>query len=103
MATSASATSSKQTVRIDSSNDRISSLNLLELKVLRYFNDNPGDRARYAADVLGIDRTEVNRILYGPLKRLCRQNKEHGWKITESARLELEKIDQQWVIHTNAT
>lgn len=79
----------------DSGTSRISRLNSLELQVLRYFLDNPGDKARYAADVLGVDRAEVNRILYGALKSLCRQGKEHGWKLTESARFELENFDQQ--------
>ena len=74
---------------------RISLLSLSEVKVLRYFHDNPGDKARYAADVLGIDRAEVNRVLYGTLKNLCRQGKEHGWKLTDSARLELDTFDQQ--------
>lgn len=75
-------------------NNHISSLNAFELQLLRYFNDNPGDKARHAADVLGFDRSEVNRVLYSSLKVLCRQSLEHGWTLTESARFELENFDQ---------
>lgn len=74
---------------------RISRLKPLEFRILRYLHDNPGVKARYAADALAVDRTEVNRVLYGALKSLCRQGKEYGWKLTESARLELETFDQQ--------
>lgn len=94
MTSSASAVPPKHKIEIDSSSGLISSLNPLELQILRYFYDNPGDKARYAADVLGVGRSEVNRILYGALKSLCRQGKEHGWKLTESARFELENFDQ---------
>lgn len=94
MTTSASAVPPNQKIEIDSSSGRIPSLNPLELQILRYFYDNPGDKARYAADVLGVDRAEVNRILYSTLKNLCRQGKEYGWTLTESARFELENFDQ---------
>lgn len=79
----------------DQSNaSRISCLDSLGLQILRYFYDNPGDKARYAADVLGVGRSEVNRVLYGTLKALCHQDEEHGWTLTEYARLELENSDQ---------
>lgn len=53
--------------------------------VLQYFTDNPGDKARYAATILDMDTQEVNRLLYGPLKPWCVQDKNHGWIVTSSA------------------
>ncbi len=52
------------------------------LKVLRYFAINPGDKARYAANVLDIDVREVNQLLHGPLKNLCKQDAAFGWSVS---------------------
>lgn len=51
------------------------------LKVLRYFASNPGDKARYAANVLEIDTREINQLLHGPLKNLCKQDAAFGWSV----------------------
>ncbi|MBV2133349.1 hypothetical protein KRX52_11145 [Pseudomonas sp. MAP12] len=60
----------------------IARLSLPTLKVLRYFASNPGDKARYAANVLDIDTREVNQLLHGPLKNLCKQDAAFGWTVT---------------------
>lgn len=73
----------------------ISHLDSFEMNVLRYFYKNPGKRARYAADSLGVDRSKVNRALYGTLKSFCRKGRNHGWKLTETAYSELKKYDKQ--------
>lgn len=51
------------------------------LKVLRYFASNPGDKTRYAANVLEIDTREINQLLHGPLKNLCKQDAAFGWSV----------------------
>jgi hypothetical protein len=51
------------------------------LKVLRYFASNPGDKARYAGNVLGIESREVNQLLNGPLRTLCLQDPTFGWRV----------------------
>lgn len=52
------------------------------LRLLRYFADNPGDKARYAGNVLGMDAREINRLLSGPLKNLCKQDAAFGWSVS---------------------
>ncbi|MCY1272047.1 Signature domain protein [compost metagenome] len=56
-------------------------LGTFELRVLWYFVDNPGDKVRYAANVLDVDAREINRVLYGPLKAWCKQGDEFGWTV----------------------
>ncbi|MFB2720490.1 EH signature domain-containing protein [Shewanella xiamenensis] len=60
-----------------------------ELKLLEYFAANSGDKARHAANVLGMSVKEVNQLLYGPLAKLCGQNSEYGWYLKSSASEEL--------------
>lgn len=74
---------------------RIVSLRPFELKVLRYFNKNSGDKVRYAANVLGVEAREVNQVLYGALKKLCKQDAQYGWYLTDEAKAELEAFDQK--------
>lgn len=52
------------------------------LDVLSYFAANPGDKARYAGNVLDMDIREVNRLLHGPLKKLCTQDSSFGWTVS---------------------
>lgn len=78
-----------------STGSRISRLTPLELRVLRYFYDNPNDKARHAATVLNIERADVNRVLYSALRGLCRQGTDNGWRLTDTGRLELDVFDQQ--------
>ncbi|HBP6668268.1 EH signature domain-containing protein [Pseudomonas aeruginosa] len=74
---------------------RIASLKPSALKVLRYFADNPGDKVRYAANVLEVEAREINQILYGPLKGMCVQDSNFGWHLTKTAQKDLEVYDQQ--------
>ena len=59
----------------------IGQLSHSSLNIIRYFARNPGDKARYAGNVLGMDVREVNRLLYGPLSKLCNQDKSYGWSV----------------------
>lgn len=68
---------------------RVSQLKPLELKVLQYFANNAGDKARHAANVLGMTVQAVNQQLYGPLGTLCWQNDQYGWQLTSVATAEL--------------
>ena len=51
-----------------------------ELQVLQYFIDNPGDKVRYAANVLDIDARDINRMLHGPLSAWLGKVDSFGWK-----------------------
>lgn len=73
---------------------RLASLKPAELNVLRYFRDNPGDRVRYAANVLGVEARDINQILYGPLKGMLVQDAEFGWRLSEKMDRELDAFDQ---------
>ena len=74
---------------------RIGSLKPFELRVLRYFYKNPSDKVRYAANVLGVEAREINQVLYGALKKLCKQDAQYGWHLTDEAKAELEAFDQK--------
>lgn len=58
-------------------------LSPLEQAILQYFRDNPRDRARYAANALGIETKEVNQLLNSSLKHYCVQDKDYGWSVVE--------------------
>lgn len=51
-----------------------------ELQVLQYFIDNPGDKVRYAANVLDIDARDINRMLHGALSAWLGKVDSFGWK-----------------------
>lgn len=80
---------------IEPKRSRIEGLKPSELKVLRYFASNPGDKVRYAANVFGVEAREINQILYGALKKMCGQDAQYGWHLTDDAMAELEAYDQQ--------
>ncbi len=65
-------------------------LGTFELQVLWYFKENPGDKVRYAANVLGVEAREINQLLYGPLKGMCTQDQLHGWSVTDEIRSALQ-------------
>ncbi len=65
------------------------------LAVLHYFAANPGDKVRYAANVLEVDARLVNQALYGPLKGLCMQDDKYGWQLTGAAQRELEAFEAE--------
>ncbi len=73
---------------------RISQLKPLELKVLQYFATNAGDKARHAANVLGMTAQEVNQALYGLLGTLCWQDDQYGWHLTSIASSELTAYEE---------
>ena len=63
--------------------------------MLWYFVDNPGDKVRYAANVLGVEAREINQLLYGPLKGMCIQDQLHGWTVADEIREALQSSQQQ--------
>ena len=69
---------------------RIPGLSTFALRVLWYFIDNPGDKVRYAANVLDVEAREINQLLYGPLKGMCTQDQLHGWSVTDEIRSALQ-------------
>ncbi len=66
-----------------------------ELSVLRYISRHPGDKVRYAANVLNVEAREINQALYGALKKLCKQDSQFGWHLTDVAKAALEAYDQK--------
>lgn len=74
---------------------RIPGLSTFALRVLWYFVDNPGDKVRYAANVLGVEAREINQLLYGPLKGMCIQDQLHGWTVADEIREALQSSQQQ--------
>jgi len=76
-------------VSLSEKSPHVSQLRPLELKVLEYFAVNSGDKARHAANVLGMTVKEVNQFLYGPLAKLCGQDTQFGWYLKPHASEEL--------------
>jgi len=74
---------------------RVARLEPFALAVLRYFAANPGDKVRYAANVLEVDARLVNQALYGPLKGICTQDDKYGWQLTGVAQRELEAFEAE--------
>lgn len=74
---------------------RVARLEPFALAVLRYFAANPGDKVRYAANVLEVDARLVNQALYGPLKGICTQDDKYGWQLTGAAQRELEAFEAE--------
>lgn len=62
------------------------------IAVLRYFASNPGDKARYASNVLDIEVREINRLLHGPLSTFCQQDASFGWRVSGRAVVVLDKL-----------
>ncbi|MGI2189547.1 EH signature domain-containing protein [Shewanella oncorhynchi] len=73
---------------------KVSRLKPMGLKVLRYFAANPSDKARHAANVLGLTVQEVNKLLYGPLAKLCSQDAQYGWQLTSMGTEELAAFEK---------
>src|SRR5690606_2029770 len=53
--------------------ERTANLGHTALELLRYFADNPGDRAAHAQFVLGYPLAEINRLLSGSLSPYMRR------------------------------
>jgi hypothetical protein len=64
---------------------------VFELQVLWYFKENPGDKVRHAANVLGVDAREINRVLNGPLKSACEQGSGFCWSVKKEVSLALDR------------
>lgn len=62
------------------------------IAVMRYFASNPGDKARFASNVLEIEIREINRLLHGPLRTLCQQDASFGWSVSSQAVAVLNKL-----------
>lgn len=62
------------------------------IAVLKYFASNPGDKARYASNVLDIEVREINRLMHGPLKAFCKQDASFGWRVSADATAVLNKF-----------
>lgn len=50
------------------------------LDLLRYFSDNPGDRAVHAETVLGYPMPEIRRLLLGSLGHYLKKTDSGGWE-----------------------
>ncbi|SUD60449.1 Uncharacterised protein [Ectopseudomonas oleovorans] len=60
--------------------ERTSQLGRIALDLLRYFSDNPGDRAVHAEAVLGYPMTEIRRLLLGSLGNYLKKTDSGGWE-----------------------
>lgn len=60
--------------------ERVSKLGQTALDLLRYFSDNPGDKAVHAETVLGYPMSEVRRLLLGTLGSYLRKTGSGGWE-----------------------
>lgn len=59
--------------------ERTARLGTVALDLLRYFADNPGDRAAHAEFVLGYHVTDINKILSGSLSHYLSKTQSGGW------------------------
>jgi hypothetical protein len=48
-------------------------------KIITFLKVNPGSKARDIAKAIGIDKTEVNKFLYGQLRDQCKQDSAYNW------------------------
>lgn len=71
---------------------RVQALGGFEKRVLCYFADNPEDKVRHAANVLEVEAREINRVLYGSLKTLCKQSEGYGWSVIAGVAEALERL-----------
>jgi len=60
--------------------ERTASLGPMALDLLRYFSDNPGDRASHAEQVLGHSVSDINRLLAGSLGQHVKRRPSGGWE-----------------------
>jgi hypothetical protein len=60
--------------------ERTAKLGPIGLDLLRYFADNPGDRAAHAQLVLGYPVLEINKLLGGSLGQYIKRDGSGGWE-----------------------
>lgn len=57
--------------------------NELRKRIIQELRDNPGQKAKYIAKELGVDKALVNSLLYGQLRPNVRQNEKYEWFLKE--------------------
>lgn len=60
--------------------ERTAKLSTVAQDVLRYFADNPGDRAAHAELVLGYHVVDINKLLSGSLNHYLKKSGSGGWE-----------------------
>ncbi|WDG79097.1 hypothetical protein PUP68_13730 [Pseudomonas chlororaphis] len=60
--------------------ERTAKLSTVAQDVLRYFADNPGDRAAHAELVLGYHVADINKLLSGSLNHYLKKSGSGGWE-----------------------
>ncbi|MGF6402135.1 hypothetical protein ABH905_005801 [Pseudomonas frederiksbergensis] len=60
--------------------ERTAKLGNIAMDLLRYFADNPGDRALHAELVLGYATTDINKFLSGSLSSYLKRSESGGWE-----------------------
>ena len=60
--------------------ERTAKLGTVAMDVLRYFSDNPGDRAAHAELVLGYPLADINKLLLGSLSNYVKKTGSGGWE-----------------------
>lgn len=63
-------------------------------RILRHLERNPGDKARYVANVLRLAPKVVNQNLHGDLAPFCDQDEASGWSLTKAATTALRRIGE---------
>lgn len=53
----------------------------IERRIIDYFSENPGRRAREASKDIELSRSTINHLLYGSLKSIFWQDENHGWHL----------------------
>lgn len=66
-------------------------------QIIAFLKQNPGSKARRISDTLGLDKKEVNGLLYGLLKAKCRQDSAYNWYLKEDLKTQTTTSVQQVV------
>lgn len=75
--------------------ERTSRLGVIALDLLKYFFNNPGDKAVYAEAVLGYPKTEIRRLLLGSLGHYLKRTSAGGWECHPWVEHVLSALDEQ--------
>lgn len=74
--------------------ERTAKLGTTGLELLRYFADNPGDRAAHAELVLGYPVADINKLLTGSLSHYLKKSGSGGWECHAWALSILSALDE---------
>lgn len=66
-------------------------------KIIAFLKQNPGSKARKISVALDLDKSEVNKLLYGPLKTQCRQDSSYNWYLKDDLKSQKHVTLQQVV------